>query len=125
INRRLLVVAAMVAGSLGGPARHARAVPVPTDDSGDTGSTHTSTPTTGCMAGQISRCADDHGGVATFEDEQCVCTLYEWVPRQITNADKGDVGIVPIAGNGGGEEIVRAALSAAGQGHRHAVMFYS
>jgi len=53
-----------------------------------------------------------------------VCTTYDWVPRQITNADKGDVGIVPIAGNDGGEEIVRAALSAAGQAHRHAVMFY-
>jgi hypothetical protein len=77
------------------------------------------------MPAQVSRCTDDQGGVASFEDEQCVCTVYEWVPRQITNADKGDVGIVPIAGNSGGDEIVRAALSAAGQAHRHAVMFYS
>lgn len=125
LERGMVVWAALSSAWLVGLGRDAQAVLVPYGDSGSGGSTQTNnTPTTQCTTSQVNRCQSEHGGVATFEDEQCVCTTYDWVPRQITNASRGDVGIVPIAGNDGGEEVVRAALSAAGQAHRHAVMFY-
>jgi hypothetical protein len=52
----------------------------------------------------------------------CTCVVWDMVDPQVSNARKGDVGLVPVA-DGGGEEVVRVVMNALGQNHRHAVMF--
>src|SRR5262249_214416 len=78
----------------------------------------------GCTGVQIASCEAMEGGAPVYQIDKCYCDISYWVPRQVTNAKEGDVGLVPIAGNSGGEQLVRATLSAVGQLHRHAVMFY-
>lgn len=78
-----------------------------------------------CSTAQTSRCVNLGG--AALEDattHACVCLVTSWVPRQVTNALEGDVGLVPIAGSRG-NAVVRAALSTVGQNHRHSVMYYN
>lgn len=53
---------------------------------------------------------------------ECTCVVWDMVAPQVTNADKGDVGLVPVA-DGGGEDVVRLLMSSLGQNHRHAVIF--
>lgn len=66
------------------------------------------------------------GGRSTVNLEQtgcnCTCVVWDMTEPRVTNARKGDVGLVPVS-DGGGEEVVRVLMSALGQHHRHAVMF--
>src|SRR5262245_39373705 len=102
---------------LAGGGQVARAVPVSVDGS-------TTDNFIGCTGDQISSCYALTGGTPVHHGDTCSCEIYYWVPRQVSNAKNGDVGLVPIAGNDGGDALVRATLSALGQQHRHAVMFY-
>ena len=110
--------------SLGGVAQARQAVPDGADPSSSS-NTGTAPGATDCTPSQNNSCLFDRGGVPAFEDGLCVCYLLAWVPRQVTNAEKGDVGLVPIAGNDSGDPVVRTALGSLGQAHRHSVMFYS
>ena len=62
------------------------------------------------------------GGVPDARGGECWCDVYEYVPRRVANARDGDVGIVPIDGNG--SEVVATVTREIGQYHRHAVMFW-
>ena len=123
---RTVVGIAVLSGtiSLGAVAQARLAVPDGADP-GSGSSTGTAPGATDCTPTQNNSCLFDRGGVPAFEDGLCVCYLMAWVPRQVTNAEKGDVGLVPIAGNDSGDPVVRTALGSLGQAHRHSVMFYS
>lgn len=51
----------------------------------------------------------------------CACTKVMWIPRQITNAKKGDAILVPLD-QGSGDTAVKAVMSAIGQVHRHVLL---
>jgi hypothetical protein len=53
---------------------------------------------------------------------RCTCVVNELVEARVTNAEKGDVGLVPLSAPGG-EDIVVTIFNAIGQRHRHAVIF--
>ena len=108
-----------------GAAAQARLVAKGDDPPSNSGTDDGSAPAAlDCSLDQNSSCIYNRGGLPAYENGICVCYLSVWVPRQVTNAEKGDVGLVPIAGNDGGDPVVRAALGALGQAHRHSVMFY-
>ncbi len=75
-----------------------------------------------CSAFDMLQCAS-MGGVPDARNGQCWCDVYDWVPRRVANASNGDVGIVPIDGNG--SDVVETVTREIGQFHRHSVMFYS
>ncbi len=53
---------------------------------------------------------------------KCKCIVDELVGAQVINAEKGDVGLVPV-NTPGGEDIVVTIFHAIDQRHRHAVIF--
>jgi len=109
-----------------GAAAQARLVAQGDDPITDSGTnTGTAPGATACTADQNYSCLFNRNGDPEFENGICVCYAAKWVPRQVTNADKGDVGLVPIAGNNGGDPVVRVALGSLGQAYRHSVMFFS
>ncbi|HVV85302.1 MAG TPA: hypothetical protein VHE35_19705 [Kofleriaceae bacterium] len=89
-----------------------------------TGAAQAAPPGNACSSQQKTSCAAT-GGVAEQIGVACACVTTVYTPRQVVNADDGDVGLVPILeGSTKGDPIVRTALSSAGQLHRHAVMFH-
>lgn len=74
-----------------------------------------------CHIHNVIQCAG-MGGVAVGRSGDCWCDIYEWVPRRVSNAADGDVGIVPIDGRG--SDVVETVTREIGQFHRHAVMFH-
>jgi hypothetical protein len=78
-----------------------------------------------CSVAQVVSCADE-GGVVNTTLGYCRCIDTYWVPRQIVNAEDGDVGLVPnIPNSGDGNDLVKLILGSAGQLHRHTVMFWN
>jgi len=125
-RRALLSVAAVSSLLSLGTVAEARLVPQQGDPPAGTGTnTGTAPGATDCTPDQNYSCLFNRNGTPQFEDGICVCYVPVWVPRQVSNAEKGDVGLVPIAGNNGGDPVVRVALGSLGQAHRHSVMFYS
>jgi len=53
---------------------------------------------------------------------RCKCIVDQLVGAQVVNAEKGDVGLVPLD-TPGGEDIVKTIFRAIEQNHRHAVIF--
>jgi hypothetical protein len=53
---------------------------------------------------------------------RCTCVVDKLVGAQVVNAEKGDVGLVPLSAPGG-EDIVVTIFNAIEQRHRHAVIF--
>ena len=76
-----------------------------------------------CTESQTFACLNYHGGVTTFDENgACACEIATWVPRQVVNAQDGDVGIVPLDNRG--DATVGVVTREIGQFHRHAVMFH-
>ncbi len=77
-----------------------------------------------CNLAQINVCMTQFPGSVATPDAtgRCQCVVFSTEPRRVTNARRGDVGLVPIF-TGRGSPVVRAALAAVGQNHRHSVLF--
>lgn len=127
-SRRILIVVALLVG-LAGLLTGSSTLAVKVDYDDEPGSGHGgsssggSTTPTQCTVAETNSCIQEQGGAPAFEQGDCVCYALRWVPRQVTNALDGDVGIVPIAGNSGGEDAVKVLMGVLGQNHRHAVIF--
>ena len=78
----------------------------------------------GCTPQQTVYCADHGGTLKITDDGDCQCWTSIYMPRKVTNALKGDVGLVPVS-DGRGEDTVRAVMGALVQNHRHSVIFLS
>jgi hypothetical protein len=74
-----------------------------------------------CTVDQLVSCSLE-GGTGEVRSNRCVCVITEYTPAYVSNADRGDVGLVPV-NDGKGEETVRAVMDALNQNHRHAVMY--
>lgn len=77
-----------------------------------------------CTPQQTVSCADQGGELEISEAKGCECWITTYTPRKVTNAIKGDVGLVPV-NDGRGEDTVRAVMGALVQNHRHSVIFLS
>lgn len=77
------------------------------------------------LATDVQRAVRRHGSVEAVPSPfgcKCTCVVQTLVDAQVLNAEKGDVGIVPLH-SPGGEDVVVALFNAIGQRHRHAVIF--
>ncbi len=74
-----------------------------------------------CTVYQLTACIGQ-SGVPRAQAGQCLCDIYEWVPRRAINAEDGDAIIVPI--DGSGSDIVSLVTTGIGQLHRHALMSF-
>lgn len=77
------------------------------------------------LATDVRRAARRYGSVEAVPLPfgcKCTCVVQTLAEAQVLNAEKGDVGIVPLH-SPGGEDVVVALFNAIGQRHRHAVIF--